>query len=122
MTECAPVISTNLSWHNKVGSVGKLMPNCEAKTVDDELWVKGSSVMQGYYHMPQETADTLEDGWLKTGDLPVVRYRGSALQFQRQIQRASGVDRLSAGIFRGSGRPQLGYVGRADPECLKMDV
>lgn len=72
MTECAPVISTNLSWHNKEGSVGKLMPNCEAKTVDDELWVKGSSVMQGYYNMPEETAETLEDGWLKTGDLGYV--------------------------------------------------
>lgn len=76
MTECAPVISTNLSWHNKVGSAGKLMPNCEAKTVDEELWVKGSSVMQGYYHMPEETAETLEDGWLKTGDLGYVDEEG----------------------------------------------
>ncbi len=72
MTECAPVISTNLPWNSKVGSVGKLMPNCEAKTVDEELWVKGSSVMQGYYKMPEETAETLEDGWLKTGDLGYV--------------------------------------------------
>ena len=72
MTECAPVISTNLPWNSKVGSVGKLMPNCETKTVDEELWVKGSSVMQGYYHMPEETAETLEDGWLKTGDLGYV--------------------------------------------------
>ena len=72
MTECSPVISTNLSWNNKKGSVGKLMPNCEAKTVNEELWVKGSSVMQGYYHMPEETAATLEDGWLKTGDLGYV--------------------------------------------------
>lgn len=72
MTECSPVISTNLSWESKVGSVGKLMPNCEAKTVDGELWVKGTSVMQGYYKMPKETADTLEDGWLKTGDLGYV--------------------------------------------------
>lgn len=72
MTECAPVISTNLSWNNKEGSVGKLMPNCEAKTVDEELWVKGSSVMQGYYQMPEETAETLKDGWLKTGDLGYV--------------------------------------------------
>lgn len=72
MTECAPVISTNLSWNNKDGSVGKLMPNCEAKTVNEELWVRGSSVMQGYYHMPEETAETLEDGWLKTGDLGYV--------------------------------------------------
>ncbi|MCM1258941.1 MAG: AMP-binding protein [Roseburia sp.] len=72
MTECSPVISTNLSWESKVGSVGKLMPNCQAKTVDGELWVKGSSVMQGYYKMPEETKDTLEDGWLKTGDLGYV--------------------------------------------------
>lgn len=76
MTECAPVISTNLPWKNKQGSVGKLMPNCEAKTVDEELWVKGSSVMQGYYHMPEETAATLEDGWLKTGDLGYVDEEG----------------------------------------------
>lgn len=72
MTECSPVISTNLSFFNKEGSVGKLLPNCEAKTVDEELWVKGSSVMQGYYHMPEETAEALEDGWLKTGDLGYV--------------------------------------------------
>lgn len=69
MTECSPVISNNLEWENKVGSVGKLLPNCEAKIVDEEIWVKGSSVMMGYYKMPEETAETLEDGWLKTGDL-----------------------------------------------------
>lgn len=76
MTECAPVISTNLSWNAKPGSVGKLMPNCEAKVVDEELWVKGSSVMQGYYKMPEETAQALEDGWLKTGDLGYVDEEG----------------------------------------------
>ena len=72
MTECSPVISTNLSWDNRKGSVGKLMPNCEAKVVDEELWVRGSSVMMGYYKMPEETAEALEDGWLKTGDLGYV--------------------------------------------------
>lgn len=72
MTECSPVISTNQKWNIRKGSVGQLLPNCEAKTVDGELWVKGSSVMQGYYKMPEETAETLEDGWLKTGDLGYV--------------------------------------------------
>jgi len=72
MTECSPVISTNLPWDNRKGSVGRLMPNLEAKVVDDELWVKGSSVMMGYYKMPAETAKTLQDGWLKTGDLAYV--------------------------------------------------
>ena len=72
MTECSPVISTNLAWESKKGSVGKLMPNCEAKIVDEEIWVRGSSVMLGYYKMPEETAETLKDGWLKTGDLGYV--------------------------------------------------
>lgn len=72
MTECSPVISTNLEWENKKESVGKLLPNCEAKVVDEEIWVRGSSVMQGYYKMPEQTAETLEDGWLKTGDLGYV--------------------------------------------------
>ena len=69
MTECSPVISTTVSWNIRKESVGQLLPNCEAKTVDKELWVRGSSVMMGYYKMPEETAQTLEDGWLKTGDL-----------------------------------------------------
>ena len=76
MTECAPVISTTLSWNIRKGSVGQLMPNCEAKTVDEELWVRGSSVMQGYYKMPEETAETLVDGWLRTGDLGYVDEEG----------------------------------------------
>lgn len=69
MTECSPVISTNLAWDSRTGSVGKLLPNCEAKTVDGEIWVRGSSVMLGYYKMPEETEEALTDGWLRTGDL-----------------------------------------------------
>ncbi len=72
MTECSPVISTTVSWNIRKGSVGQLVPNCEAKVVDEELWVRGSSVMQGYYQMPEETAETLVDGWLRTGDLGYV--------------------------------------------------
>ena len=72
MTECAPVISTTVSWNIRKESVGQLLPNCEARTVDGELWVRGSSVMQGYYKMPEETVETLVDGWLRTGDLGYV--------------------------------------------------
>lgn len=61
MTECALVISNNLPWDSKVGSVGKILPNCEAKTVDEELWVKGSSVMQGYYKMPEEIENKISE-------------------------------------------------------------
>ena len=76
MTECAPVISTTVSWNIRKGTVGQLVPNCEAKVVDEELWVRGSSVMQGYYKMPEETKETLVDGWLRTGDLGYVDEEG----------------------------------------------
>lgn len=77
MTECSPVISTNVSWNIRKDSVGQLISNCEAKTVEEELWVRGSSVMMGYYKMPEETAQTLtEDGWLRTGDLGYVDQEG----------------------------------------------
>ena len=77
MTECAPVISTTVPWNIRKESVGQLIPNCEAKTVDKELWVRGSSVMKGYYKMPEETAEALtEDGWLRTGDLGYVDEEG----------------------------------------------
>lgn len=72
MTECSPVISTSVCDAIKKGSVGRLLPNCEAKSVDNELWVRGSSVMLGYYKMPEETKETLQDGWMKTGDLGYV--------------------------------------------------
>jgi long-chain acyl-CoA synthetase len=72
MTECAPVISTTVSWNIKKEAVGQLLPNCEAKVVDNELWVRGSSVMMGYYQMPDKTEEALKDGWLLTGDLGYV--------------------------------------------------
>lgn len=70
MTECSPVISNNNQIDSKVGSVGKPLANCEVKIIDEEICVKGSSVMQGYYKMPDETAQALDsNGYLHTGDL-----------------------------------------------------
>jgi len=68
MSECSPVISSNNPDDFKVGSIGKPLSNVEIRFEDGEILVKGSSVMMGYYKMPEETAKTLEDGWLHTGD------------------------------------------------------
>jgi long-chain acyl-CoA synthetase len=68
MSECSPVISSNMPSDHKVGSIGRPLANAEIKFEDGEILVKGTSVMKGYYKMPEETAETLKDGWLHTGD------------------------------------------------------
>lgn len=72
MTEFSPRISANVKGCSKPGSVGVLIPGCEAKIVDGEILVKGKSMMLGYYKDEEETAKTIVDGWLKTGDLGYV--------------------------------------------------
>ena len=68
MSECSPVISNNTPGNHKKGSIGKPLENAEIRFENGEILVKGSSVMKGYYQMPDETAETLKDGWLHTGD------------------------------------------------------
>ncbi|NLF34912.1 MAG: AMP-binding protein, partial [Clostridiales bacterium] len=69
ITECSPLISVSSNHSCKMGSVGIALPSCEVKLVDGEFWVRGESVMSGYYNAPELTAEVLEDGWFKTGDL-----------------------------------------------------
>lgn len=70
MTETSPVIAVNLPEKNKPGTVGPPLKNVEVKIADDgEILVKGDIVMKGYYKLPEETANTIIDGWLYTGDI-----------------------------------------------------
>ena len=69
MSECSPVISANMPYAFKPGSVGKPLPNVELAFGDEgEVLVRGSSVMREYYKMPAETREALAGGWLHTGD------------------------------------------------------
>ena len=75
LTETAPTIASESYRHLKAGSVGKLMPNVEAKIIDPndegigELVVRGDNVMIGYYDDDAATNEVLIDGWFHTGDL-----------------------------------------------------
>lgn len=70
LTETSPVIGINTRKHYRLGSTGRALPNIEVKTADDgELLVRGPSITQGYWKLPQETAAAFVDGWFKTGDL-----------------------------------------------------
>jgi len=59
----------NLPWERKAGTLGKPTCNTEIRIADKgEILIKAKSVMTGYLHEPEKTAETLIDGWIHTGD------------------------------------------------------
>src|SRR6266568_194742 len=93
LTETSPVVSVNLPEpqptkpgqqvqpSSRLGSVGKMAPGIAAEIREPEtdrklslhetgmLWLRGVNIFEGYLHDPERTADVLQHGWLKTGDL-----------------------------------------------------
>ena len=80
MTESSPVISMNPLGFQKIGTAGIPVSGTDIKVVDDqgieqlvdgigELCIRGGQVMAGYWKQPEQTAETIVDGWLHTGDI-----------------------------------------------------
>ena len=83
MTEtCGIITSIGADYFvDKPASCGPAMPAYETKVVDPEtgeeratgeageLWVRGGHVIRGYLNRPDATAETIVDGWLRTGDM-----------------------------------------------------
>lgn len=90
LSEASPVTHSNPIYGKNVpGSIGLPIPDTEMKIVDietgdtelpigesGELCVRGPQVMEGYLNMPEETAQSLRDGWLYTGDIAKVDEEG----------------------------------------------
>jgi long-chain acyl-CoA synthetase len=95
MTETTPVISVRPSTNLIVGTVGPPLPGTEIRIVNHitgeilypntglpfegrsqrgEIWVRGPQVMKGYYKDDELTRQTVQDGWLRTGDLGIVTH------------------------------------------------
>jgi len=72
MTETSTSATVNRPEGNnfRFGSVGKPQKDVEVKIAEDgEVLIKGPNIFQGYYKNEDATKETLEDGWLHTGDL-----------------------------------------------------
>ncbi|MCB0653133.1 MAG: AMP-binding protein [Saprospiraceae bacterium] len=88
MTESAPVATINpLDKTAHVGTIGLPISSTQLRIVDDErnpletgkvgeLQIKGPQVMKGYYNRPEDTASTIIDGWLCTGDIGLMTEEG----------------------------------------------
>jgi long-chain acyl-CoA synthetase len=106
LSEASPVTHCNPPFaQRKPGTVGIGLPMTEYKVVDvatgtkevkpgelGELIIRGPQVMKGYWNMPEETAVTLRDGWLYTGDIATVDEEGyvSIVDRKKDMIIASG--------------------------------
>ena len=69
-TECSPLISCNPIHNIKINSVGPVIKGIDIKlSKQNEILVKGNSLMKGYWKDKKNTNNTIIDGWLHTGDL-----------------------------------------------------
>ncbi|CAN5786526.1 hypothetical protein BH11MYX2_BH11MYX2_18210 [soil metagenome] len=76
MTESSPVLTVSRPGDKVIpGSVGRPLPGIDVKIANadasgvGEVIAKGPNVMQGYFENPEATAQTIQNGWLHTGDL-----------------------------------------------------
>jgi long-chain acyl-CoA synthetase len=98
LTEFSPIVSVNTKQQNRVNSIGLLLRGVSIKIADnDELWVKGESVMMGYWNRPDATAKAIVDQgserWLRTGDRAAIDNDG----FLRIIGRIKDILVLANG-------------------------
>ena len=87
MTESSPIISMNPPGFERIGTAGIPIPGTEIKVIDEagneqlvdgvgELCIRGDQVMAGYWNQPEQTAQTVVEGWLHTGDIVTVDDEG----------------------------------------------
>ena len=138
MTE-ACIVSANRPEDNKVGSIGKPFADIEMRISekDSEILIRGTNVMQGYYHNPEETTRALDaEGFYHTGDVGYQDHDGhfyvtdrlkdlfklsngkyvAPLQVESLLKQSP---LISQAVVVGSGRKQVGALIVPDWDALK---
>jgi long-chain acyl-CoA synthetase len=138
LTESAPVISVNRPSKIKIETVGAPMTDVTIKIAEDgEILVQGELVMQGYWMNDEATAESIQDGWLHTGDIGHVDDMGRLMITDRKKdiivnsggdniapQRIEGILTLAPEIAQamvyGDKRPHLVATLVPDPDWMEQ--
>ncbi|QCB93407.1 AMP-dependent synthetase/ligase [Cellulomonas shaoxiangyii] len=134
LTETTAPATVNLPGRTKIGTVGPALPGTSLRlAADGEVEIRGIQVFRGYHDNPTATAETMRDGWFRTGDLGTIDEDGYLRITGRKkeiIVTAGGKnvapavleDRLRAHplisqvVVVGDQRPFIGALVTLDPE------
>lgn len=132
LTEASPIVSFNpMGGKVRDGSIGIPMPSTDVRCVDEsgvplaqgepgELVTQGPQVMLGYWRRPEETARTIRDGWLFTGDVAVMDEDGyfRIVDRKKDMVLVSGFNvypnEVEECLARHPGVQEVGVVGVPD--------
>jgi acyl-[acyl-carrier-protein]-phospholipid O-acyltransferase/long-chain-fatty-acid--[acyl-carrier-protein] ligase len=139
-TELSPLVSVNVPKHRapfeggpwvKEGTVGRPIKGVNVKVLDPDtgetlpagdagmLWVSGPTVMKGYLNKPQQTAEVIQDGWYKTGDIARVDADGF-IEITGRLSRFSKLGGEMVPHLRIE--DEINRVLNCDPETLCVAV
>lgn len=138
LTEASPVTHLNPvdQGQIKLDSVGITVPNQEQKIVDletgerelgvgevGELVLRGPHVMKGYWKAAEETAQTLQDGWLHTGDIGKIDADGYVyiVDRKKEMIKYKGFSvapaEVEAALFQHPAVSDCAVIGKPDSEA-----
>ena len=134
MTEVGIVLSNPYDGPRRPGTVGFPVSGANFKIVDPhttlavkpqeigELWIKGPSVIKGYLNKPQQTQETIIDGWLRSGDLAKLDSTGyyNIVGRHKDLIISGGMNiyprEIEAIFLEHPAISDVAVVGIADPE------
>lgn len=106
MTETCATVSCWEDDEYRFGSIGTPLPGVEVRIGEEnEIQVRGPTVMRGYFNKPEETARTFtEDGWLKTGDAGQLDAQGNLFITERikDLMKTSGGKYIAPQMIEGT--------------------
>jgi len=140
LSEASPVVTKNpLDGRRKAGSIGLPIPNVEVSIQDDtgrelgpdeigEVCVRGGNVMQGYWNQPEESAKTMRDDWLLTGD---IGYRDADGYYyitdrKKDMLLVNGINvyprEIEEILYQFPGVKEAAVIGKPDPRKGELPI
>jgi long-chain acyl-CoA synthetase len=136
LSEASPETHSSPLKRVKIGTIGIPVTDTDARIVDQvdgiretapgeigELVIRGPQVMKGYLNRPEDTAETLRDGWLYTGDLAVIDDEGyfSVVDRKKETILYKGYTiapaEVEAAVYEHPAVKECAVVGRPDPSA-----
>jgi long-chain acyl-CoA synthetase len=113
-TSAASVVNRPIGF--KFGTVGQALPGTTLKIAEDgEILIKGRGVMRGYHNLPEQTAETIKDGWLFTGDIGEIDSDGvlKITDRKKDLIKTSGGKYVAPQNIEGKFKALCSYVSQS---------